>query len=295
MKTRYITLLVTIAATLFSAAGYAQVIPLVPERAGHTATLLPSGRVLIAGGANEGATLDSALLYNPTTRTFTATGNMTTPRSSHTATLLYDGTVLLTGGDAGGSLPVLKSAELYHPDTGTFTAVAHGMSISRDKHTATLLHDGRVLIVGGKQADVYDPETQIFSVAASSPDNRTSHAAVRLNDDTVLITGGYVGSLPARDAWIFDPSTTKFTLLSAVMLIPRANHAMTLLKDGKVLVTGGFSGTSPHNEVDIYDPATQTFVGTRHMLFHRSNHDAVLLPNGKVLVDRRHDPGERFS
>lgn len=284
MKSRYIALLIAFAATLFSAASQAQVVQLDPQRAAHTATLLPSGLVLIAGGVNEGATLDSALLYNPTTHTFTATGSMTTPRSSHTATLLYDGTVLIAGGDPGSSLPLLKSAEIYHPDTGTFTAAKHGMSISRDKHTATLLHDGRVLIVGGKQADLYDPTTETFSITANAPTNRTSHAAVRLNDDTVLITGGYVGSQPVRDAWVFDPSNTKFTLLAAGMLIPRANHAMTLLHDKTVLVTGGFTGTSPHNEVDIYDPDTQTFIATRHMLYHRSNHDAVLLPNGNVLV-----------
>lgn len=283
MKKLFLSLFLLIP-MLFGAAVQAQTIPLSPERAGHTSTLLPSGLVLIAGGVNEGATLDSALLYNPSTHTFTATGAMTTPRSSHTATLLYDGTVLITGGDPDPSLPVLKSAEIYNPTTGKFTALAHAMSISRDKHTATLLHDGRVLIVGGKQADVYDPETQLFSVAANAPPNRTSHAAVRLLDDTVLVTGGYVGSLPARDAWIFDPTTTKFTLLPAMMLIARANHAMTLMIGGKVLVTGGFTGTSPHDEVDIYDPVAQTFTSTRHMLFHRSNHDAILLPDGKVLV-----------
>lgn len=283
MKKTYLAILLFVFA-FFSAAGFAQTILLSPERAGHTATRLPSGMVLITGGVNESATLDSALLYNPATNKFSPTGNMTTPRSYHTATLLYNGTVLLTGGDPGGSLPLLKSAEVYNPATGKFALVSHGMSIGRDKHTATLLHDGRVLIVGGKQSDIYDPVAQSFSVTATSPTNRSSHAAVLLENNTVLVTGGYVGSLPSSDAWIFNPATSGFTMLSAMMRIPRANHAMTLMLSGKVLVTGGFTGTSPHDEVDIYDPAAQTFTSARHMIFHRSNHEALLLPDGKVLV-----------
>ena len=257
MKSHF--LLPFFALVILGGAVNAQTIPLAPERAGHTATRLNNGQVLITGGVNEGATLASALLYDPANNSFLPTGNMTTPRAYHTATLLNDGTVLLTGGDQGDSSPLLKSGEIYDPTTGAFTLLTKTMSIARDKHTATLLHDGRVLIVGGKQADIYDPATSSFSMTASSPTNRSSHAAVLLANNTVLVTGGYVGSLPAADAWIFDPATNGFTLLPAMMVIARANHAMTLLLSGKVLVTGGFTGTSPHDEVDIYDPNAQTF------------------------------------
>ena len=294
-KSFHLPFLLAILAFLGTGAPHVQAqIPLTPNRAGHTETLLLSGKVLITGGENETAWLNSALLYDPSTGTFTPTGNMVSARAFHTSTLLQDGTVLITGGEQGTGLPLLKTAELYDPITGRFTQTSHLMTIARENHTATLLLDGRVVIEGGKQADIYNPITQTFVQASCSPTNRSSHAAVRLSDGTVLVTGGYVGRLPVADAWLFNPSTNCFTSLGTmpphVMTVARANHAMTLLLDGTVLVTGGFSGTSPHDDVDIYNPISQTFSSAHHMLYHRSNHSAVFVPPdafhsaGRVLV-----------
>ncbi len=264
----------------------ARPIVLSPERANHAASLMNDGRVLITGGVNESATLDSALLYDPNgqnPRKLIVTGTMTGVRSNHTSTTLADGKVLLTGGELSNG-QLLKSSELYDPATGLFTAIAKAMSIPRSKHTATLLPDGRVLLVGGKSADLYDPVAQTYTPTTGTTTNRQSHASLLLSDGTVLITGGYVGKLAVTSAEIYNPATQTFTTLSHTMVIPRANHAMTLMADGRVLITGGYSGTSPHDEVDIYDPVSQTFVATAPMLFHRSNHRSVLLPNGRVLA-----------
>ncbi len=117
----------------------------------HTATLLPSGKVLLAGGSYSGIVLASALLYDPASSTFTPAGSMTTQRSGHTAHLLSDGTVLITGGTSAiypNPQNPVHSAEVYAPKTGTFSPTGT-MTTSRTSHTATLLNNGDVLITGG--------------------------------------------------------------------------------------------------------------------------------------------------
>ncbi len=260
----------------------AQTIPLVPERTGHAASLLPSGKVLISGGVNETVTLSSALLYDPATNVFTPTGSMITARTNHTSTLLNNGKVLVTGGDTGVALT--QSAETYDPATGTWTQTKIGMKVARTQHTATLLWDGTVLIDGGKSADIYNPDTDTFIATTGLPINRKSHQASLLPDGTVLITGGYVNNISDKTAEIYDPNTQIFTLLPKTMNIARANHTSTLLPSGKVFITGGFSGTSPHKETEIYDPVAQTFTQDTSMLYNRSNQRAILQGDGRLLI-----------
>ena len=108
----------------------------------HTATLLPDGEVLVAGGEDSNSNrLANAELYDPTTGTWTATGSLNTARSGHTATLLPDGKVLVAGGFESESDNFLASAELYDPATGSWTATG-SLNTARAGQTATLLPDG---------------------------------------------------------------------------------------------------------------------------------------------------------
>jgi hypothetical protein len=108
----------------------------------HTATLLPNGKVLVAGGFGA---LASAELYDPASGTWTATGNLATARDSHTATLLLNGKVLVAAGLGNG---IYASAELYDPASGTWTAT-RSLATLRELHTAALLPNGKVLVAGG--------------------------------------------------------------------------------------------------------------------------------------------------
>ncbi|MFL5680344.1 MAG: kelch repeat-containing protein [Chloroflexota bacterium] len=117
----------------------------------HTATRLADGRVLILGGRSpKDAVYRSAEAYDPRSGTFSSAGQMVEGRQEHTATLLRDGRVLIAGGywSDGRNWRVLSSSEMYDPATGKYTALG-SIGIPRDGHTATLLGDGRVLIVGG--------------------------------------------------------------------------------------------------------------------------------------------------
>jgi hypothetical protein len=134
------------ASGIFTAAG-----SLVTARSAHTATLLPSGKVLFAGGSGSAGSAGSAELYDPSTGVFTATGLLATARAEHTATLLPSGKVLVAGGILvnGG---YQGSAELYDPASGIFTP-ASSLADPRAFHAATLLPSGKVLLAGGLNGD----------------------------------------------------------------------------------------------------------------------------------------------
>jgi large repetitive protein len=281
---------------MFSATG-----SMATARENHTATLLSDGRVLIAGGGGRStaATVESsAELYDPRTGGFSPTGPLTTGRRSHTATLLSDGRVLIVGGEGpvGGYLRSLASAELYDPKTGQFSPTG-SMAEQRSQHTATLLADGRVLIVGKRRAEVYDPKTGAFSPAGSTAADRAGHTATLLSDGRVLIAGGWgadMGSAALATAEVYDPATGTFNPDSNLMTTGRYAHTATLLTDGHVLLAGGYAPSSTSSDhpqdqataaAELYDPKDGTFSPTTgSMTAPRVSHTATLLADGSVLI-----------
>ncbi|HEX5411148.1 MAG TPA: kelch repeat-containing protein [Terriglobia bacterium] len=211
-------------------------------RAGHTATLLPNGKVLIAGGARDLTEVATAEIYDPATGTFTATGSLGTARAGHTATLLSDGNVLMAGGS--DSTAPLISAEIYNTVTGSFAPTAN-MGTPRTSHTAARLADGRVLVAGGYDgtadtatAELYDPSTGSFKTTGAMGTVREEHTATLLSDGDVLIAGGSSASETLASAEIYSPATGSFAP-TGNMATPRTGHTATLLQDGRVLVIGG--------------------------------------------------------
>jgi len=265
----------------------------------HTATLLSSGKVLIAGGQQDINTLfASAELYDPVAATFAATGSMQTSRSQHTATLLNDGRVLLAGGGTGNQGNATATAELYD-STGATSSATGSMQTARYGHTATLLSNGKVLVTGGTDvngnslatAELYDPASGTFSPTGSMEAARYGHTATLLSNGKVLVTGGYYfvvasdtsGTLTTAE--LYDPASGTFSATGS-METARGGHTATLLNAGKVLVAGGADTST----TELFDPTAGTFSATGATEIARTEHTATLLPDGTVLVAGGEDP-----
>jgi len=211
-----------------------------------TATLLENGKVLIAGGTDNNGNFVTSELFDPSTGTFSLTGNMVTPRANHTATLLQNGEVLIAGGDVTSG--ALTSAEVYNPSAGTFTATG-SMHTSRDFFTATLLQNGEVLAAAGDNmnlvppfltsAELYNPATGTWTVTGSLNNARYNHTATLLNSGEVLIAGG---SPHLASAELYNPQTGKFSPTGSLNT-GRTDHRTVLLNNGEVLTTGGYDGS----------------------------------------------------
>jgi len=275
----------------------------------HTATLLPSGEVLVAGGVGCGEACSPgrpgpAELYDPTTGTWTDTGSLATARWFHTATLLPNGQVLVAGGEKGGRPHlIVDTAELYDPATGMWRATG-SMTTGRYLHTATLLPNGLVLVAGSAQpggslasAELYDPATGVWAATGSMTTRRMLHTATLLPNGQVLVAGGFREFLVTwlSSAELYDPVTGVWTPTGS-MTTARGEHTATLLPNGQVLVAGG---DGPHFDLasaELYDPATGMWTATDSMATARYVHTATLLPNGQVLVaGGRADDGTSVS
>ena len=277
---------------------------LITGREEHTATLLPDGNVLIAGGSDgRGKALASAEVYNPATNRWTSVGSMATARTDHTATLLPSGKVLVAGGQLGPDpFSSLSSTELYDPTTGSWSTAAP-MIVSRARHTAMLLADGRVLVVGGlslvvgagglfpsppTDAEIYDPRADRWSTTAPMGCYRFDATGTLLADGRVLVAGGQCGGAALNSTEIYDATADRW-ISAAPMGIRRSGHAAALLPDGDVLVVGG-TGEEPNSiaisltSAEIYVPRTNLWVTAASMAAVHVKHSATLLGNGKLLV-----------
>src|SRR5215471_6296256 len=297
---------VALAAPLLAAQSAGTFIPLksltVP-REFHTATLLPNGKVLIAGGFSFGngpfSTWASAEIYDPSTGAFVSAGSMTAARHMHTATLLPDGKVLIAGGSVGNGGASLASAELYDPATGRFTAT-DSMTEPRTQHLATLLNTGKVLIAGGDSltAELYDPSTGTFAATGNMTEPGFVGTATLLADGMVLFTRS-ISEVSEDHADLYDPGTGRFTRSGDLINVsasgppvkPGEQPTATLLANGKVLIAGGTWGDfGGSNIAEIFDPASGEFTATGTMTVGIGAFAAAtLLPEGRVLIAGRYD------
>ncbi|MBI3449343.1 MAG: hypothetical protein HY049_10565 [Acidobacteria bacterium] len=225
-------------------------------------------------------------------------GHLVSPRAGHTATTLLDGRVLVCGGTDVAD-PSDDGCEIYDPALNAWIPV-NPMPDAPDRKEATAvrLSDGRVLIAGGYEdlgsagfavrssAVIFDPPTGLWSSTGSLNNGRMSHAAVALPTGKVVIIGGQTEVAGASDTLeIYDPNTSLWTPVAAVMSTPRRNHTATLLTDGTILVVGGEDASgAPLVTTETFDPGLELLNPSGRLLAPRSGHAAVLLSNGRVLV-----------
>jgi len=264
-------------------------------REAHTATLLPNGKVLVAGGFNNDSSgqpqgqLSTCELYDPATKTWSVTGALADGRDGHTATLLSNGKVLVTGGYDTIGMP-LSSSELYDPVLGTWSSTG-ALVNARYFHTAILIPNGMVLVAGGtatygsnvelSSSELYDPLTESWSPTGALATVRHSYLAALLPTGKVLAAGGYDATGTAMaDCELYDPAAGTWSPTGAISVPRFLGTATMLLSSGNVLVSGGFGISS--NE--MYDPTTETWTATASLINAREYHTATFLPNGKVLI-----------
>lgn len=267
-------------------------------RDGHTATLLPNGNVVIAGGENNNQAVSSSEVYSPTFGSWVASGNLNVARSNASAALLPSGAILIAGGCVSNCLGgTTRSAELYNSLGGTWTSTG-AMAIARTYFSMVRLPSGQILVAGGctglnangcggvtNKAEIYNPSTGKWTATGSMIAARGNLTATLLPNGKVLAAGGINGAgNPLATAELYNPATGKWTA-TGNMITARDEHTAALLATGNVLVAGGenLSGVTTI-KTELYNPATGKWTATGNLNTSRLEHASTILMNGNVLI-----------
>jgi galactose oxidase-like protein/Kelch motif protein len=249
-------------------------------RALQSATLLPDGRVLVAGGTDGVNALKTVEMFDPADGTFAMLDDqLWRARYGHQAAVIGEFVIIFGGFDGYATVPYATSVRLDDLRIASLTNIGYEetpMVEGRLNATLTELDDGRWLIAGGfsgplesgfeiDTAEIFDPDGDPYFTATGSLNQaRSGHRAIELGDGTVLVVGGISPDDTILDsAELFDPATETFAEIGS-MHTPRTVPEVSLLPDGTVLITGGNSSIDlfdpqPASTAEIYDPATQTF------------------------------------
>ncbi len=263
---------------------------------GHTATVLPDGKVLFVGASG---TSGAAMLFDPATSEFTKLAPPRSPRYFHTATLLDSGNVLIVGGTSQNAPPYtpMGQGEVFDPATQTFRTTAVGPVVARVFHTATKLPDGRVLLAGGidmsgnpvSSAEVFVEENDRFVSENPLSQARAFHTATLLQNGSVLLVGGEAEpgqpALVGTEAYV--PRGVNAPAPSPPAPFGRVAHLAIALGGDRILFVGGAAQLLPPTVVPaggafLYERGVFTVVDAPAVA--RVKAFGVLLRDGDVLI-----------
>jgi hypothetical protein len=259
------------------------------QRTGLAMVALPDGSVLLTGGRSSTgeitdglATLEEDEGFVPVMRDEAVVG-LEQPRTRHSASLGLGGVVYLIGGLSVDELAtgevVTGSIELFRPQDSSIRTQVAALDVPRFGHSATVMPDGRILVVGGKRprgpeaceagsgpevcfeavsaVEVFDPIAgEVRGVDEGIPGGIHDHTATSVAGGRVLIAGGFDGDgTPRDDAWLFDPQLEAL-VPTRELTQARARHMATELCDGTVLLVGGESSSDQPLSAERYVPAS---------------------------------------
>lgn len=267
---------------------------LATERDGHSADLLPDGRVLVVGGMNASGELDSTEIFDPTkpaASAWQAGPTLAAKRFGHASVPLSDGRILYAAGaNWSGGANYLDSVMIYKPASGSFSLPAVTLSKGRMYLAGALLSSGKVLLAGGDDGssafsnllELFDPATsQVTKLSVTMTDKKSLPFAFTLPGGNVLITAGYAFAYPPSDD-LYDPLTNKVTKLTHPGGSARGSVA-TQLADGRVLVLGGYE-KAQDKKARVFDGKTLSWDMLPDMLQARAYFGVITLKDGSVLV-----------
>jgi hypothetical protein len=272
--------------------------PLATPRAAHSATLLGSGEVLIAGGCTvDGCEQDARSaeteLFDPEAGRFRAGPRMSRPRVGHLAIRLPGGRVLIAGGWTG-STPT-ATTEVYDPVRNDFS-VGPRMTTPRGGAAVAPLGRGRFLFIGGENgnqvlasAEIFDSARMRFTRTGGMRVPRAAHSATMLSGGRVLVAGGFdAQDIVLGSTEIYVPRTGRFSK-GPPMAVNRHKHAAVRLRDGSVLLVGGSNGRDffgRYASAERLAPGARRFrlVGSMAERRFKLPDAVVRLPSGRVLV-----------
>lgn len=265
-------------------------------RAGHTATALADGRILVAGGSVLGderleIATSAVEVLNADSGRWTIGPSLSIPRVGHAATLLPDGRLLVVGGfidrDNGTRT---RGAEVIEADASR-TSVIAPMAAARAEPCMERLNDGRVIVVGGEEigphatsrlVEIFDPVAGSWSPGAASPLPLDRAACALLGDGRLLVAGGWTGSEATDSSALYDPRADTWHPTGALRA-PRADAQMALLADGTVLLLGG-SSDEPGAWAELFDPLAIQWSAVPEPLNTRDSFALTGLSDGRAVL-----------